>query len=119
MILAFRLSNCLQCVLTPKTNIQCIHCSEGYFSSLITEDCTKNYQLYVNENTYSHILTDGQRLDTWVVMIQSVMMQFLPSQYYYPHSLDSPSIYELKCKYGYQFTKLQSCQKYCSNDCLI
>ncbi|CAD8048455.1 unnamed protein product [Paramecium primaurelia] len=111
-------SNCLQCVLTPQTKIQCIHCREGFVSSLLTGDCFPNLDDIYIEYTQSRVQGDSYKQDGWVLMIQSFMMQFLPQQYYYPHNLNSLTEFSIKCKEGSQLTEQYECYEYCSKDCI-
>ncbi|CAD8079294.1 unnamed protein product [Paramecium sonneborni] len=83
-------SNCLQCVLTSKSKIQCVICKQGFVSSIITGNC------YYNKNDInSAYAIQGDHLE-----------------------VDGYVQFPIKCKNGYQLSQTFICTKYCSNDCL-
>ncbi|CAD8119769.1 unnamed protein product [Paramecium sonneborni] len=110
-------SNCLQCVLTPQSKIQCVLCSEGYAISLISGNCYKSYMDIYFQNATLVVQAEFDRLNGEIIFIQSFMMQFLPDQYYYPYSQNLME-FQIKCKDGHGLTLYYFCQQYCSQDCL-
>ncbi|CAD8198782.1 unnamed protein product [Paramecium pentaurelia] len=111
-------SNCLQCVLTPKSKLQCVLCSQGYVSSVITGNCYESQNPLYLENSIHVIQGDFFEEDGYVQLLQSFLMQFLPDQYYYSYTPEQLKEFTIKCKNGYQITSTQACQKYCSSECL-
>ncbi|CAD8214891.1 unnamed protein product [Paramecium octaurelia] len=107
--------NCLQCVLTPKTKLQCVMCREGYTSSITTGNCyMSSYQI----NTIQVIQGDINEKDGYVQTIQSFLMQFLPDSYYYSYSFGQLDEFIIRCKSGYELIDYIYCKKYCSSECL-
>ncbi|CAD8086012.1 unnamed protein product [Paramecium primaurelia] len=111
-------SNCLQCVLTPKSKLQCVLCNQGYISSVITGNCYENQDSIYLDNSIHVIQGDFFEADGYVQLLQSFLMQFLPDQYYYQYTPQQLHEFTIKCKNGYQITSNQVCQKYCSSECL-
>ncbi|CAD8208304.1 unnamed protein product [Paramecium octaurelia] len=111
-------SNCLQCVLTPSSKLQCVLCKEGYVSSIITGNCELNQLSLIFQNSTYVIQGSIEDQDGYVQLIQSFLMQFLPDQYYYSYSPEQISYQTIKCKNGYELTKFLMCYQYCSSECL-
>ncbi|CAD8173391.1 unnamed protein product [Paramecium octaurelia] len=111
-------SNCLQCVLTPSSQLQCVICREGYASSIITGNC-ESISLFESFQNSTYLIQGGIRdQDGYVQLIQSFIMQFLPNSYYYSYSPESLSYQPIKCKNGYDLAIQLMCFQYCSSECL-
>ncbi|CAK61293.1 unnamed protein product (macronuclear) [Paramecium tetraurelia] len=111
-------SNCLQCVLTPSSKLQCVLCREGYVSSIITGNCELNQLSLVFQNS-TYVIEGGVKdQDGYVQLIQSFLMQFLPDSYYYSYSPEQISYQTIKCKNGYDLTIQSMCFQYCRSECL-
>ncbi|CAD8213453.1 unnamed protein product [Paramecium pentaurelia] len=111
-------SNCQQCVLTPKSKLQCVLCKQGYVSSVITGNCQDISEPELFQN--SIYVTQGDQLekDGYIQMLQSFLMLFLPDKYYYSYSPQQLVEFSIKCEYGYELTKDLQCNKYCERECL-
>ncbi|CAD8085140.1 unnamed protein product [Paramecium primaurelia] len=111
-------SNCQQCVLTPKSKLQCVLCKQGYVSSVITGNCQDISQPELQQN--SIYVTQGDYLedDGYIQTLQSFLMLFLPDKYYYSYSPQQLVEFSIKCQYGYELTKDLQCKEYCESDCL-
>ncbi|CAK92782.1 unnamed protein product (macronuclear) [Paramecium tetraurelia] len=110
------ISNCKQCYQTTLSVIKCIICEDGYSSSIITGHCQKcnsNYAKYCIEG-------DFYKLDSWMQLLQSFLMQFLPNRYMYSESISIFTNYDLpiKCMEGYELNKF-FCKKYCDSNCSV
>ncbi|CAK81358.1 unnamed protein product (macronuclear) [Paramecium tetraurelia] len=110
-------SNCLQCVLSPKSRLQCIFCRKGFVSSIVSGNCILSTKLSQNEQSTS-VIQAGTQDDANIQLIQSFQMQFLPDSYYYSNNPGYIFEYDIKCKEGYMLTQSNDCQQYCSSECL-
>ncbi|CAD8083297.1 unnamed protein product [Paramecium sonneborni] len=108
------ISHCKQCVQTPQDTLKCIICEDGYSSSFTTGQCS----ICSVENVKFCIDGDLKEQDSWIQLIQSFLMQFLPDKYFYSKSPSLRIIVPLpvKCIDGYEVNQ-SLCKKSCANNC--
>ncbi|CAD8102338.1 unnamed protein product [Paramecium sonneborni] len=108
------ITNCQQCYQTPLSIIKCIVCEDGYSSSITTGHC---YKCRLQNAKYC-IEGDYTKVDSWMQLLQSFLMQFLPNKYVYPQptTLFYISTLAVKCIQGYQLI-ISDCLKYCDSNC--
>ncbi|CAD8094623.1 unnamed protein product [Paramecium sonneborni] len=108
------ITNCKQCVQTPQNIIKCIICEDGYSSSITTGHCS----ICQIENAKFCIEGLLKEQDSWIHLIQSFLMQFLPDKYFY--SIPSLTVIPLpvKCIDGYEVNQFL-CKKSCNNNCEV
>ncbi|CAD8209833.1 unnamed protein product [Paramecium octaurelia] len=95
-------SNCLQCVLSPKSRLQCIFCRQGFVSSITSGTCQLS-GAFLPSNYATSNIQGGNQADAHVQLIQSFQMQFLPDSYYY---LNIPeSIFEVQFDTAWRLPK--------------
>ncbi|CAD8089305.1 unnamed protein product [Paramecium sonneborni] len=108
--------NCLQCILSPESQIKCVICDLGYTASIKNGGC---YQTDYFSTASAKIVTEGSFLlkNGWTQLIQSFMMKFQPIQYF-SNRFPILDIQEqiVECIDGFQLVEFV-CRKFCDSNC--